>query len=382
MRGPGTPSGGAVTFLGNRASVPNTFTPAGGRGCAQRVCTGLASFFPGVLGACGARTPTQAALRAADRCANFLNQLTGGRNRRSGEHKSGGGPSTRTDRAWMGSKVPPLLAGPVAAGMLAARVADVMQQRWDRRYGPYINVVDEPTSTSAKTAMATRSRSRTMMKRRTKKRGRRMFRRRLRAPTIGFPRFQLVKFKVVTMVNPSPGAGAGPSVYNLQANSLEDPHGGAGSNLPLYLDQYAAVYSKYVVVRSTTYVKVFNATSTGSVCYGLTLRAPGESDVKTTIEAYNELPMTKSKLLTSQMDQNGLGMSYNAKRYWHVRKFMDSEDLQATFSTTPVAPDKKAYLQFWHNDTNNTSGYTLEAIITTVYTVLLFNRITPTRSAV
>lgn len=269
----------------------------------------------------------------------------------------------------------PMMAGAAAAGGAARLV------RWID--SDYITAKPPSSYTAVSAPSAMPRRSRTMTRRSTKKRSRRrMGRRRLRAPPIGFPRFQLVKFKVVTMVNPSPGAGAGPSVYNLQANSLEDPHGGAGSNLPLYLDQYAAVYSKYVVVKSTTYVKVFNATSTGSVCYGLTLRAPGESDVKASIEAYNELPMTKSKLLTSQTDQNGLGMSYNAKRYWHVRKFMDSEDLHATFSTTPVAPDKKAYLQFWHNDTNNTSGYTLEAIITTVYTVLLFNRVTPTRSAV
>lgn len=224
--------------------------------------------------------------------------------------------------------------------------------------------------------------TRTMPRRRQRqrKRARRSFRRPSRAITMQWPRFKLVKFKVVTaysLVQAAPGTTA---QYLLQANSLADPHGAAGGNLPLGLDQWAAMYGKYVVVGSRHYVKAHNVSSTGSITYGLSLRAPGESSTLATNEAYLELPITRSKILSPDQDHSGLGVSFAAKRYFHVRKFMDAENLHGTLSVTPGNPSRLAYVSFWFGDTNATEGYTIEGYITSEYTCLLFDPITPSRS--
>lgn len=217
--------------------------------------------------------------------------------------------------------------------------------------------------------------------RRSKKGRRRYRRRRIRRISSMWPRFKLVKFRVVTTFGSSPGAGAGTTIHNYKANSLDDPHGGAGSNLPLGLDQWSAMYKKYVVVKSTHYAKVHNTTSTGSVTFGISLRAPEESNNLASAEYYQEIPMTRSKLLSPDLDHAALGITYKAKKYWGVKKFMDHEELHGDLSTTPVSPIKMAYVQLWHADTNNTEAYTLEGWITSEYTCLLFEPVTPSRSS-
>lgn len=244
-----------------------------------------------------------------------------------------------------------------------------------RSPAPYINPSGAQTST-ALTMKRARSYTRS---RKGKKRG---IRRRLRRVSLQWPRFRLVKFKVVTQMAAQSTGGTGAiSQYLVSANGLADPHGSAGGNLPLGLDQWAAMYKKYVVVASNHYVKVHNLSSTGAVCFGMTLRQPNESAVPASAEAALELPMTVSKILSPDLDHAGLGCTYKAKKYWHVRKFMDHENLHGALTTTPTDPTNKAYVSVWFEDVNRTQEFTLEGYLTSEYTCLLFDPITPSRSA-
>lgn len=242
---------------------------------------------------------------------------------------------------------------------------------------------DITTSTSTSTAQTMkRGRSYTTTKRRRGK-GRRNIRRRIRKISNMWPRFRLVQFRVVSLLNQSvTSAQTTTTVHNLRANAIDDPHGGLSQNLPLGLDQWAGMYKKYVVVKSTHYAKIHNVTSTGSVVFGITLRRPNESDNLSSPEYYQELPMTRSKILSPDMDHAAVGITYRAKPYWGVRKFMDHDDLHATLSTTPTAPSKDARVQVWHADTATGENYTIEGYITSVYTCLLFDPVTPSRSAI
>lgn len=225
-----------------------------------------------------------------------------------------------------------------------------------------------------------RKRSRMAYRLKKRKRTHARGRRRNRRVTMQWPRFKLVKFKVVSAFSTTQAAPGSTAQYLIKANDLNDPHGAISQNLPLGVDQWAAMYKKYVVVKSTHYVKIHNVSSTGSVTYGLTLRQPGESSLLASNEAYLELPMTRSKLLSPDQDHSGLGISYSAKRYWRVRKFMDHDELHASFTTTPSSPSKSAYVSFWFGDTNATDQYTIEGYATSEYTCLLFEPVTPSRS--
>lgn len=266
---------------------------------------------------------------------------------------------------------------PMALGSAAARAAGGLY-RWSDSH--YINPRPVGPAAAPATRMAKRARSYT---RTTKKR--RFKRRRMRRPakriTNLWPPTQLVKFRQVMAYSSSPAAGAGLTLHNYKANSLDDPFGGGGNQLPLGLDQWAAMYKKYVVVSSQCFVKIHNTSSTGSVTFGLTLRNPGETATLGSAEAYLETPMTVSKLLSPDLDHAALGMSYRAKRYWHVRKFMDHDELHGDFGTAPSSPNKSCYVTFWHQDTNNSDAYTLEGYVTFEYVCLLFERVTPSRSS-
>lgn len=217
------------------------------------------------------------------------------------------------------------------------------------------------------------------LKRRT--RSRRGGRRRMRRVTMQWPRFRLVKFKVVSQFTGSSTGGTGAiAQYVIQANHLSDPHTAMGGNLPLGLDQWAAMYSKYVVVKSTHYAKVHNVTSTGAISFGLTLRSPGEQSLLANAEAFLEQPITRSKILSPDVDHAALGITYSAKKYWHVRKFMDHDDLHATFGTSPGSPSKLCYVSFWFEDVNRANDFTVEGYFTSEYTCLLFEPVQPSRS--
>lgn len=226
------------------------------------------------------------------------------------------------------------------------------------------------------------TRTRTMVRRRNlRRRRRRGGRGRKGRASLTWPRFKLVKFRVVTTFAITGAAGV-LNTRNIQANSLNDPHTSMGGNLPLGLDQWAAMYKKYVVVGSRHFVKVHNVTSTGAVCYGLTLRQPDESADLASAEAFLEHGNTRSRLLSPDMDHSGVGIAYSAKRYWHVRKFMDAEQLHGGLTATPTSPTRMAYVTMWYQDVSTAGDYTVEGYCTSEYTVLVFDPVTPTRSAI
>lgn len=245
--------------------------------------------------------------------------------------------------------------------------------------------IDEPvgpdndpyTSTGIMLARS-RSMTRTMTKRRRQRR--RRGRGRKGRAILTWPRYRLVKFRVVTTFNIS-SVGGVLNTRNIVSSSLADPHQSMGSNLPLGLDQWAAMYKKYVVVGARHFVKVHNVTSTGAVVYGLTLRQPDETADLASAEAYLEHQNTRSRMLSPDMDHSGLGIAYSAKRYWRVRKFMDAEQLHGGLSTTPTAPARMAYTTLWFQDVSTAGDYTVEGFVTTEYVALLFDPVTPSRSS-
>lgn len=202
--------------------------------------------------------------------------------------------------------------------------------------------------------------------------------RRSRAVTL-WPRQKLVKMVMSFGGQFTSGTGT-INVTVVKANSLNDPTGSLTAQLPLGMDQWATMYQKYVVVGSKAYVRAHNQTSTGSMLYGISLKNTNVS--LTNWQYYCETPLTVSKMLTADVDHSGLGSSYNAKRFWKVRKFMDAEDQQATLDpASPTDPTDLAYYHLWAQDVNQTEAVTYEFVVNIEYYVLVFDPIIPSRSS-
>jgi len=224
-----------------------------------------------------------------------------------------------------------------------------------------------------------RSRTRTMVKKRKRTRSR--GRGRIGRAVSLWPASRLVKFKVVTAFSVAADVAGQLKSHTVKLNSLNDPTGGLSAQLPLGVDQWAAMYRRYCVVGATVFVKVHNVTSTGGVSYGLSVLEPGNTTAFTEASSYLELPRTKSRILSPDMDHSGLGISWSAKKSFKVAKIKDARELHGDFSTAPGDPTSTCVAHFWHHDINATENYTLEGYLTVEYICLLTDRILPARSS-
>lgn len=193
-----------------------------------------------------------------------------------------------------------------------------------------------------------------------------------------FPSTKLVKFRVVESIAQASGAGA-IQTFQFKLNSLNDPTGVLSASLPLGLDQWAAMYQRYVVVGTKVYLKAHAESVTGSIVYGLNIMQ--DSSALSNYKHYMEMPRTRSKLLSSDVDHSGLGVGWSLKKNEKVRKVKDAEDYHADFSTTPGDPTEIRYAHLWFQDVNSTSAATLEGVLTLEYVVLLFDPVSPARSS-
>lgn len=283
----------------------------------------------------------------------------------------------------------PLLGGPVlgAAGGLYAASKMLQHYERNRQYledmqsGKYIRVRADGTRTGpgVQPKMATRTRTRTLLRRRTKRRRRiGKLRRPRRIPTM-WPASQLVKMRVVTSFSETVNAGA-LKTHTLFWNTLNDPLSGLSNQLPLGMDQYAALYSRYCIVGARAFVKVHNVSSTGAIVYGLTSFEPSNTTVPTTHEGFLELPHTRSRMLSPDMDHSGLGLRWSAKRAFKVKNLKDASELHGELSLTPTSPTKAARFYLWYQDINKADNLTMEGFVTIEFIVLLMDRINPARS--
>lgn len=194
-----------------------------------------------------------------------------------------------------------------------------------------------------------------------------------------WPRTRLVKFRVVKNFNTTSGTGT-ISEIPLLANSLSDPLGSLTAALPLGLDQYATMYQRYCIVASRCFVRAHCSTVTGATMFGLSLLRSNAA--LTDFDYHLEQPLVKSRMLTADIDHSGIGLGYSGKRFWKIRKWMDAEEQQGTFSTTPGDPTDLCYYVLWFQDVTKAQAVTLEGVVTIEYTALLFDPIIPARSTV
>lgn len=200
-----------------------------------------------------------------------------------------------------------------------------------------------------------------------------------RIPTL-WPATQLVKFKVASRGSMSGAAGVIDTEI-IKANSLNDPLSAIGANeLPLGLDQYATMYSKYCIVASRMIFDCHAMTATGGIIVGACVA----KDASTLSESahYRERPGTVVRYLTSDADKTRLVLSYRGKRFEKIKNWRMSENYHAAFDADPSDPTTVRYYQIFLQDLYSGGGETatIDYMVQVEYVCLLFEPIIPTRS--
>lgn len=208
--------------------------------------------------------------------------------------------------------------------------------------------------------------------------GRRFRRYRRKKVTNMWPRGKLVKFSMVFRSAPA-GNGGAIGVSVIKANSLNDPSGSITAQLPIGLDQWAGMYSKYKVVNSRINIIAHPTTITGAAVFGIHLA--DSATTLTDVDHYRELPATTSRIVSPDIDVAKCGLGFSPRKFFSIRNIKDADELEGTFSTTPGDPTKLAYWHVFFQDHNNTDNVVMEATYRVDYTVLLYGRIDPARSA-
>lgn len=195
-------------------------------------------------------------------------------------------------------------------------------------------------------------RKKSTYKRKSRPRRRRHFRKRNYIP-LGFPRKKIVRFRLFANGALS-GAGGALATAMIKANSLNDPMGSAGSQVPHTLDQWSAFYEKYTVLGSKIKIRYSLTTNTGPVHVGVHLHK--NNTALTGAPHYREVGLTKLRTLTTQKDTGVVVMKYSGKRFWHLGSITSDSEQEASFSTTPGDPTDIAYYHLFLQDVNGSNN--------------------------
>lgn len=237
---------------------------------------------------------------------------------------------------------------------------------------PFASSVSRLFSNSA-VKMPIRSSLGRMRRNRRRKRFGRQRRRRI---TTLWPRTKLIKVRMATATTITAAAGgASAGTYIIKANSLNDPFGTGGDSIGYGIDQWSNFYEKYTVVASKCWVRVHASAVTGSVSFGVALK--DNNTAKTVDLDYIEGPLSRTKMLSPDVDHTAVGISFKGKRFFRVRKWMDvADDYGASLGGTagapaPADPSNVAYYHLYGQDVSRADGATFDVIVTLEYVILL-----------
>jgi len=160
---------------------------------------------------------------------------------------------------------------------------------------------------------------------------------------------------------------------------LTDPLGSSGSAQPLGYDQWKALYTKAYVLGCKVTVRVHNEGTVG-VMFGIT--AMPESQGNTSLSDYNhlmELPSTKSRILSPEMDHSILTYSVNPAKHVGLKKIQDEDAFHVTLASE-TQPARTAYIHVWQQPLDKATTNNVEVVITAEYILRLYDPVIPARS--
>lgn len=221
-----------------------------------------------------------------------------------------------------------------------------------------------------------RSYTRTMRKRRRGRRRRGIIRRRI-------PRALMPREKVARCVAVYPVISAGTSgaliAQGVSMFDITDPFGGASNVQPLGYDQWKGLYNKACVLGLKVTIRVHNK-GTAAVMCGITLLPESQGNTTLTpFEHYMELPTTKSRLLSPDVDHTVIVSKVNVRKHMRLKSLRDEDAFHVDLDNE-TAPTRQAYVHCWVQPIDKSTTNPFEMVVTAEYLVRLFDPIVPARS--
>lgn len=217
--------------------------------------------------------------------------------------------------------------------------------------------------------------------RRRRYRKRRSVRRRRIPSTLTTPT-KLVRM-VITFPTTLTATNAGIQTADISLFNVTDPLGALSTQQPTSLDQWGALYGKLVVVGMRLTCTYHNAGTVGVVC-GIT-PVPDEysgSLSGNTWDYITEMPGTKYRFLSPEMDHTTMTAKYSAKRWMKIKDWKDNKDTIArrvdlgstgthTWTGSGLTNDHVAVWAALHSGTTSTA---VNVIVKCEYICMLWDR--------
>jgi len=182
------------------------------------------------------------------------------------------------------------------------------------------------------------------------------------------PRNIQTVFRFITRLNLDyDGATGISSIINLQANSLFDPLGTAGTAQPPMFDQLMSFYGKYQVIKCAVKMTATNTNEVPVIVYCVPITDITDTYTEATAAI---MPYAKRCVVGSLNGSNSVGRIYNSASTKSVVGIADASDLQGT----PIA--NPARLWYWHFSSvpmlaGLTADYQINLHIEFIFTVIL-----------
>lgn len=215
--------------------------------------------------------------------------------------------------------------------------------------------------------------------------GKRRYKRKLTASLASWPRTRVVKGVIVhsTTSGVTTGGAIGGSVIKI--NSLNDPLGVGGANLPLGLDEASRLYKRYRVLGAKLTIVGHPVTITGGGVFGLHITR--ESSMLTDMDHYRELKGTVARTVSPDIDIFKVSIKYSPKQLWKFKDIKDQENQEASLIGTgsignvaPADPTDIAYVHMFFQDMNKTDNLAFDITYRVDYILQLSDPVTPSRS--
>lgn len=166
----------------------------------------------------------------------------------------------------------------------------------------------------------------------------------------------------------------------VNAVNIVDPFASGSTQQPLGYDQWKSLYRTAYVLGCKVKLTVWNNDTTALI-FGITVTDKDQGTTAlTNYEYYREVPRTKSRLLSPDVDHGVITNQSSTKRVLKIKDLVDDDSLRTDLSNE-IAPSQAYYIHTWVQPLNQAATLSsVPAVIDVEYIVLLTNPVIPARS--
>lgn len=206
-----------------------------------------------------------------------------------------------------------------------------------------------------------------------------------RVPRAIQPKRMTVLGKATQYYEMDTGAGSTLQLVSVPMPSVIKPHGGNDTGQFLGYDQWKALYNTGIVLGSKITVRFHNK-STVAIIVGISPTKPPQSFTSLgNYEYYMELPGTRARLLSPDVDHVTISHKKNVPKYMDIKNPTDEIAYRNDLPTETEPSIDMAHWHVWMQGADSqggtpTTGLKADVLVTIEQIILLYDAIVPSRS--